>query len=199
MKIKFILFAALSFALDAGSLAQNTDLKPVRNKFLLIDSRMIEKSENAELCLGKVSKHESNPLFEEEKPWEMRFDNLYANVIFDSEEQLYKCWYSPFIVDYSSKGMTLEERSKDYEDPENREMGICYATSKDGIHWEKPELGLVDYSGNKKNNILWRGPHGAGIFKDINDPEQARRFKTIFQGLAVSTPLMAFTGKRKKH
>lgn len=41
----------------------------------------------------------------------MRFDNLYGNVIFDEEEKLYKCWYSPFIVDSSSHGMTLEQRT----------------------------------------------------------------------------------------
>ena len=30
---------------------------------------------------------------------------------------------------------------------------LCYATSKDGMHWEKPVLGLVDYKGSKQNNI----------------------------------------------
>ena len=33
----------------------------------------------------------------------------------------------------------------------------CYAESRDGIHWEKPELGIVECSGTKKNNIVWSG------------------------------------------
>src|SRR5262245_48070852 len=31
---------------------------------------------------------------------------------------------------------------------------LCYARSKDGLKWEKPELGLVEYKGSKKNNII---------------------------------------------
>jgi len=30
----------------------------------------------------------------------------------------------------------------------------CFATSPDGIHWERPDLGLVEYAGNRKNNIF---------------------------------------------
>jgi hypothetical protein len=83
--------------------------------------------------------------------------------------------------------MSLEERdSKQYEEPDNREMGICYAISKDGITWEKPNLGLVEYENSKNNNIIWRGPHGAGIFKDAIESDHRRKYKTIFQGLNVS-------------
>lgn len=157
-----------------------------RDRFLFLDNRIVEKSENAQLAVGTVRKHESNPLFIEDKPWEKRFDNLYGNVIFDAEEKIYKCWYSPFIVDRSAKGMTLEQRQKKYSPGPGREMGICYATSKDGINWNKPDLGLVDYEGSKKNNIVWRGPHGAGIWKDDRDSDPARRYKMIFQGIATS-------------
>ena len=158
-----------------------------RTHFLFLDSRLIEKMENAKLVVGTVQKHGANPLFGEDKPWENRFDNLYGNVIYDEEEKIYKCWYSPFIVDYSAKGMSLEDRqSNKYEEPDNREMGICYAISRDGIAWEKPNLGLVEYENSKANNIVWRGPHGAGVFKDAQDPDPGRKYKIIFQGLNVS-------------
>ena len=164
-----------------------TEVDTPRNRFLLLDGRIVEKVENARLAVGAVQKHKANPIFGEDKPWEKRFDNLYGNVIYDEEEMIYKCWYSPFIVDHSAKGMSLAERnSKQYEPPRDREMGICYATSRDGITWEKPNLGLVDYEGSKANNIVWRGPHGAGIFKDFQDPDPLRKYKTIFQGLKVS-------------
>lgn len=159
-----------------------------QNRYLLIDSRLIDKVENAKLSIGTVEKHKNNPLFGEDNVWEKRFDNLYGNVIYDDTEKIYKCWYSPFIVDNSAQGMSLEERdNKEYESPDNREMGICYATSDDGITWNKPELGLVEYNGSKQNNIIWRDPHGAGIFKDERDPDPKRMYKTIFQGLSVST------------
>ena len=31
---------------------------------------------------------------------------------------------------------------------------VCYAVSSDGVNWEKPELGLVEFNGSKRNNIL---------------------------------------------
>ena len=29
-----------------------------------------------------------------------------------------------------------------------------YAESNDGIHWEKPELGIFEVSGTRKNNVV---------------------------------------------
>jgi hypothetical protein len=158
-----------------------------RTRYLLLDSRIIESAENAKLTLGAVHKDDHNPLFGEDRFWEKRFDNLYANVIFDQEEQLYKCWYSPFIVDRSAKGMSLQQRGDTgYRPPRGREMAICYAASKDGIKWEKPELGLAEFEGSRQNNIVWRGPHGAGVFKDDHDADPARRHKAFFQGVNVA-------------
>ncbi len=190
MRILTSLFLALSlFVVIANAQEFNQ-----RSHYLFLDSRIVEKTANAKLAVGSVNKHEANPLFIEDKPWEKRFDNLYGNVIWDEEEKMYKCWYSPFIVDMSAQGMSLEERnSKVYDPPPNREMAICYATSRDGIEWVKPDLGLVEYDGSKTNNILWRGdsesgrkelwagPHGNGIFKDYNDPDPERRYKAIMK------------------
>jgi hypothetical protein len=159
---------------------------PRRSRHLLLDQRIVRSAINAKLKIGTIQKHSANPLFSEDKPWEKRFDNLYGNVIFDTEDKIYKCWYSPFIVDRSAKGMTLQQRQEKYSSGPGREMGICYATSEDGIQWAKPELGLVEYEGSKQNNILWRGPHGAGILKDSTDSDPARRYKMIFQGVATS-------------
>lgn len=181
-----LLFILLVCAIFSFSIAQQADEKATYNRFLLLDNRIIASTENVKLEVGTVEKHASNPLFIEDNPWEMRFDNLYGNVIYDDDEQLYKCWYSPFIVDSVAHGMTLEQRSRKYKSPRNREMGICYATSKDGLKWEKPDLGLVEYNDSKQNNIVWRGPHGAGVFKDEHEKDTAKRYKMIFQGLAVS-------------
>ena len=174
---------------------------PKWRRHLLLDARIVEGVENAELALGTVEKHGQNPLFGEDRPWEKRFDNLYSNIDYDDEERTYKCWYSPFIVDNSSKGMPLEQRKEvEYRAPRNREMGICYATSRDGLTWNKPELGLVEYEGSKANNILWRGagddairggPHGSGIQKDRRDPDPSRRYKAFLKSKILSVAFSA--------
>ena len=165
-------------------------------RYLLLDDRVVEDARNAELALGTVEKHAANPLFGEDRPWEKRFDNVYANVLYDDEEEIYKCWYSPFVVDHSSRAMTRQERrALDYRAPRNREMAICYATSKDGLSWDKPELGIVEYDGTRANNILWRGgenaaarggPHGSGILRDPRDPDPTRRYKAFFKSKVLS-------------
>jgi len=177
----------------------NARLSKLR-RYLLLDDRVVDDTRNAEITLGDIEKHRGNPLYGEDKPWEMRFDNLYANVIFDDEDRLYKVWYSPFIVDHSAKAMSAEQwRETKYQAPSNREMGLCYATSRDGFTWNKPALGLVDYDGSKDNNILWRGggntrskqagPHGAGVFKDTRDSDPARRYKTLLKSESLSVAL----------
>ena len=64
---------------------------------------------------------------------------------------------------------------------------ICYATSKDGINWEKPNLGLVEYNGNKNNNLVemkGKNPdpgnaetNALPVLYDPEDPDPNRRFK----------------------
>lgn len=66
---------------------------------------------------------------------------------------------------------------------------MCYAESTDGIEWTKPELGLVDLGGNKRNNIcliegepfsLTRVNDFLSVFYDEADPDPARRYKAAF-------------------
>jgi len=199
LRLRISLVAAVTTVLFIGSSwAHETSgsRQTGRNRFLVLDSRIIDNTENAKLTLGQPQKHPANPLFGEDKPWEARFDNLYANVIYDEEEKIYKCWYNPFIVDYSARGMTPEEREKPYKVPSNREDGLCYATSKDGIKWDKPELGLVEFDGSAQNNIVWRtGPgiwgHGGGIFKDPLDLDPGRRYKAMFKSHVMSVGISA--------
>ncbi len=75
-----------------------------QRRYLLLDARIVEDAQNAELTLGTVEKYGGNPLFGEDKPWEKRFDNLYANVIYDDEEQIYKSWYSPLSLTIPQRG-----------------------------------------------------------------------------------------------
>lgn len=157
-----------------GESAEET---PMRARYLVLDSRIIHATENARLTVGTVRKHPRNPLFGEDKPWEQRFDNLYASIVQDEENGLYKLWYNPFIRDASAKGMTLRQRRTIRYRPPRRQDGVCYATSRDGLQWDKPKLGLVEFEGSKANNLVLTGSHGAGVFKDPHDPDPNRRYK----------------------
>jgi hypothetical protein len=158
---------------------------PARARYLVLDSRVVDRVENARLAVGTVKKHPRNPLFGEDKPWEQRFDNLYANVLYDEESARYRCWYSPFIVDEAVAAVPRAERAAKPYRPGHREMGICYAESSDGLNWTKPSLKLVEFQGSKDNNLVLRGPHGTGVLRDARATDPQRRYKMLYDGMAV--------------
>jgi hypothetical protein len=176
--------AAIAWAMSMSSFVQADNVDMERDRYLLLDSRIIEDTENVMLTVGTVQKDENNPLFKEDKPWEPRFDNPYCSVIFDEEEKIFKCWYSIFIKsggegDFPGEGLASDKRAWVKWTEGERDFGVCYATSKDGIHWEKPELGLIEFNGSKKNNIVIEWNHGVTVIKDLHETDRQKRYKAI--------------------
>ncbi len=76
----------------------------------------------------------------------------------------------------------------DRSEPQNgRGYYVCYATSRDGVKWTKPKLGLVKYDGTKDNNICdYPFPPEEineliTVLYDPDDPDPKRRFKSVFK------------------
>jgi hypothetical protein len=112
-----------------------------------------------------ISQRTTQPLLKSEMPWENRYMNFF-NVIRD--ERGWHMWYHAY--DHSYK--------------DDNDAYLCYAFSKDGLAWTRPELGLVEYEGSKKNNILIAGRatgglHGGTVFLDPQAPA-AERYKLVF-------------------
>lgn len=161
----------------------------MEKKYLFLDRGIIDghNSENVILKLNQLIKDdENNPMFKEDyfsnpsRPWEVRYDNGYPNVIYDKEENIFRCYYTLFIHDSESENTLLNERpNRQYEPNYSRIVAVCYAQSKDGIHWEKPNLGLVEFNGNKDNNILMKYAHGTSVFYDEKELDQNKRYKLM--------------------
>lgn len=72
------------------------------------------------------------------------------------------------------------------QDEKRSASRLCLAKSKDGINWERPNLGLVEFNGNKDNNLIefksGRSMHtmGAIIFYEPDSPDESKRFKMAF-------------------
>jgi len=85
-----------------------------------------------------IQERTTEPLIKSDRPWE-DFSVAYCNVI--KEGDTWRMWYE----------------STDHTYKTDSDIQLNYATSKDGIHWEKPELGLREYQGCKKNIIVMVG------------------------------------------
>jgi hypothetical protein len=49
-------------------------------------------------------------------------------------------------------------------------VNLCYAESHDGIHWNKPQLGLHEFQGSKANNIVISSEMAAGHQARVGGP-----------------------------
>ncbi|HIQ75162.1 MAG TPA: hypothetical protein IAA51_12185 [Candidatus Cottocaccamicrobium excrementipullorum] len=138
-------------------------------------------TENAEVKIEKLVKDkENNPLFTEDRPWEVRIDNGYPNVIYDEKQKVYRCYYTLIIEDKDCFGVSREERvQRNYCPRDDRITGVAYAESKDGIHWEKPNLGICKWKGSTSNNLIFVYAHGTGVMLDERDSNQERRYKMV--------------------
>jgi hypothetical protein len=61
----------------------------------------------------------------------------------------------------------------------------AHAESQDGIHWEKPDLGIIEFDGSRDSNLVWMGP-GANMapFRDDNpDAPDEQRYKAVVRDI----------------
>ncbi|MEP0844023.1 MAG: hypothetical protein HRF43_15075 [Phycisphaerae bacterium] len=125
---------------------------------VFIDRRFLEKSRNVELVVHPPVKTGEMTLVAD-RPWESGV-GIYNSVL--EENGTYHMWYEGGV-------------------------GTCYARSKDGITWEKPALGLTEYQGDRRNNIVI-GHSAAGteavaeggmVFIDPNAPPEQRFRMTL--------------------
>ena len=142
---------------------------------LFVDDFWIADSTGVQRVLHEPMRREValNP----EHPWET--GGLSYLTVFPDEEKI-RGWYraDPLLQDSDFKSIT------------------CYAESDDGIHWTKPDLGIVEFQGSKNNNIVWTEP---GInfspFKDGN-PNAApdEQYKAVIRDKRVVLALCSPDG-----
>ena len=65
-----------------------------------------------------------------------------------------------------------------------------YAVSKDGVIWEKPDLGLVTLQGSTRNNIVPAEPGVGYLILDGREEDPSRRYKGFVRRGTTSTPGM---------
>lgn len=135
MKIYALIPAMVIFGMLAAVAEEAIDIGTKCELF--IDAHIVDAMDNVALALGNPVHKETALTFD--KPWEGRYCG-YITVFQDSD--LYRMYY---------RG--LPEARKDGSDSEV----TCYAESKDGITWQKPEMGLYTVNGNNPNNVVLAG------------------------------------------
>ena len=149
---------------------------------LLFDSGFIKSYGNMEPVLGKPEKAAQNPLFRNDSrkktgvipqndPWKYQIYCSYPNIFRDPVLRRYRCYYTVLLETEEGKAGTKTERGSGLI------TALAYAESEDGLHWERPALGLVEFRGGRENNLLRLYAHGSSLFYDYSEERADRRYK----------------------
>ena len=113
---------------------------------LFVDDSAVEAREGVVRTIHAGRKL-GRPVLEPERPWEGQRIYVYGTIHYDEETQLFRMRY-----------MSSLRRSHGHQMPEPRRTPadlVLYATSHDGVKWERPNLGLHAFDGSKENNIVY--------------------------------------------
>src|SRR6185437_2900040 len=141
------------------------------------DDHSIPLLDNLQLNLVAAEKYAGNPVVRRGPEGSVDYGQvgLYGTVIRDGNK--FRMWYMA-----SPERLQPGERQK-YWRP------MCYAESEDGMHWNKPELGLVEFNGNRRNNIcliesddveLTKVDDFLSVLYEPQDPAPSRRYTTAY-------------------
>lgn len=149
---------------------KQAELSRKRHTILMADERAMLYHAGLKQVLHIPERHQANPVIANDRPWEMAI--AYCTIHRDEETGRYQCWYQSYAGG----------RAKN----PTRRVVLCYATSQDGLVWEKPKLGLFDFNGDPDTNIVLVGNgglsvnYGASVLFDALDPDPGRRYKLAY-------------------
>ncbi|MBP85883.1 MAG: hypothetical protein CMJ64_04065 [Planctomycetaceae bacterium] len=174
-----VVFTILIIALCSPCLAQSSGAGDVLDigsrRELMVDDYLIDSMQGAAtLRLHHPVRREIAVVHNE--PWEGNGGG-YHTVLYDpdyKETGRYRMYYHAWHIPSDGR--------------QNHPLYIGYCESKEGIHWEKPNLGLVEFNGSKANNIVMatingKACHDLSVFKDTNpNAEKGTEYKAVGRG-----------------
>ena len=149
---------------------------------LFVDDWLIEEMNGVDLQMHSPIPQEV--VLEFNQPWE---GSISYDPVVMKEGDRYRLWY---------RGCGSESTWED--------QCTAYAESADGVHWERPTLGIFEFNGNRENNIVLQGSEAKAlcVFKDGNPKApDSERYKAIGVGPPIDkrATLRGFTSPDGVH
>ena len=128
-------------------------------KQLFIDDYFIESLDGARRVLNQPQKLTvDEPLsIPFDRPWESQLAQP-GRVIYDEQERRFRMYYRAWTGE-----QTL----------------LCALDSSDGLNWERPELGLVEFDCSTRNNITNAHAQHLSLICDPYEQDETRRWKQV--------------------
>ncbi len=158
-----IFVTSLFFGLltQVASAARPIDIGLQRQLFL--DDFIIDRMSGLTRTMHQPDKY--GPVLKADHPWEGLYIGVFSPPMWIPDEgvfkQIYECRYEGY------KGRSVNQ--------------YALAISSDGVHWEKPNLRLVEFDGSKENNLVPTPDNQrlVHVIFDPDDPDPQRRYKGL--------------------
>ncbi len=155
---------------------------------LMVDDFLIARlGGGARLCLNQPVPREVALVTD--RPWEGNSSTSFA--VFQ-DGNIYRMYYLGRQFVTTGEGLD-EAPHPDF---------VCYAESSDGVRWERPELGLVEFEGSSKNNIILSSEERAcpmRAFAPFKDGNPAAEDDSRYKAWAVRIPRLDGSAPRPGH
>ena len=148
---------------------------------LVVDDHLIQEKQGLVRRYHAFRKHAANPVLEPDRPWEGQVAYLLGTVLPFPDGKGYRMWYHTANPD---------------ADPKEQYRNL-YAESRDGVHWTKPDLNIVQYRGTGANNIFldrMRESHIPLVIHTPWDPDPAKEYKLVYYDYGRTDPRHRVSG-----
>lgn len=146
--------AILAMGISAAEDAAASPFDLGGNRFLFLDTFLLAKIQNAGITVN-APRFDALVLIAD-RPWEKGGITSYGNVLFGPDIQKYRLYYVPINLDVSPN------------------FSVALALSENGVDWEKPNLGAVEWNGSTDNNLVIAGQREGTVIIDPNAPPDQR-------------------------
>ena len=157
---------------------------------LLTDPLVVDPEARARagwtVVINPPTKEPRSPLLKEDRVWDVRWDNSYPTVRYDSERRKFRLWHNAFIGGKAHPGW-----SPALGKPWHRGLfGLLYAESDDGVKFEKPlRTDTVSYPWNGTHEtppaggtnllLMTSANTDCGVIYDTHEANASRRYKAL--------------------
>ena len=128
---------------------------------LFLDRELVYEADGVSFTMHPADKSAANPVLIADQPCEGGKVNQGGTVMFDADEKIFKMWYLGSPSEYFDRIVTF------------------YATSKDGIHWDKSHPGTIKSNNGHPHNAVADGI-GPCVMKDLREKDATRRYKMVY-------------------
>ena len=145
---------------------------------LILDEQSVAESRGVMFHLNQATKHPENPVMLPGEPhqWDSLCVSWPGTVLYSPHDRKFRCWYV---------GMDVVQTP-------DRAWHTGYAESADGVHWNKPELGQVDFLGRPTNQVTtaWKTAFLSSVFENpLPNALPSQRFGAYWiESRTVETP-----------